>query len=582
MKRFIALVTFLTLAATLAIPNGALAVATLKKTEAKKTEAKVVKEIFSMKSVSQLTGEIASVDGAGNFVMIGKGKSQKKILVGSAVIVQVTKDFARKASVSDIMPKVKAHFWVKKKKTAAKEYEAYVVTQFVNALPTPAISVSFPSAAANGLENAPASLQMNLSAAATSAVKVDYTVGGTATGAGTDYTFATGSTTIAIGQTSATLPLNIVDDSLTEENETIIVTLTAATNAILGENKVYTYTIQDNDQPVVAFATTSSAGSEASTPVNLQVSLTKVSAQAVTVDYAVTGTATGAGTDYTLANGTATIPAGQSNTTIPLVITNDSAIEGDETVILTLSNVRGSAALGLNAVHTYTIQDNDQATFSFAVGTSTGLESVTPVNLVVNLSAVSPLATTVAYAVSGGTAAGGGGDFTLASGTLTIAAGQTSGNISLAVVDDAVDEVDETVIVTLSSPTNAVLGTNTTHTYTIQDNDVPTVQFSAPAANGVEGTAAVSIQIILSQAVALSGQVSYSLSGTAVGEGTDYILANGTLSFNAGQTSANISLTIVDDAIADPSETVILTLSNPVNATLGGTTVYTYTINDND
>ena len=43
----------------------------------------------------------------------------------------------------------------------------------------------------------------------------------------------------------------------------------------------------------------------------LTVDLSAASSQNVTVDYAVTGTATGSGTDYTLANGTLTISAGQ-------------------------------------------------------------------------------------------------------------------------------------------------------------------------------------------------------------------------------------------------------------------------------
>ena len=76
-----------------------------------------------------------------------------------------------------------------------------------------------------------------------------------------------------------------------------------------------------------------------------------------------------------------------------------------------------------------------------------------------------------------GTATGGGTDYTLANGTLTIAAGDTSGTITIAsIVDDALDESDETVIVT-HNPTNATLGSDDTHTYTITDNEVTYYQF---------------------------------------------------------------------------------------------------------
>ena len=70
------------------------------------------------------------------------------------------------------------------------------------------------------------------------------------------------------------------------------------------------------------------------------------SSQNVTVDYAITGTATGSGTDYTLSNGTLTISSGSTSGTITIAsIVNDSLDEDNETVILTLSNP-GNAILG--------------------------------------------------------------------------------------------------------------------------------------------------------------------------------------------------------------------------------------------
>ena len=93
-------------------------------------------------------------------------------------------------------------------------------------------------------------------------------------------------------------------------------------------------------------------------------------------------------------------------------------------------------------------------------------------------------------------------------------------------MDDALDEDDETVAVTLSSPTNATLGANTTHTYTIQDNDAaPTVQFTATSSSGEASMAAVNV------AFGPSGKtvtVQYAATGgTATGGGVDYTLAAG-------------------------------------------------------
>ena len=232
--------------------------------------------------------------------------------------------------------------------------------------------------------------------------------------------------------------------------------------------------------PIVDFNITSSNGAESVSSSALTVDLSFASTQNVTVDYAVTGTATGSGTDYTLANGTLTINAGATSSTITIAsIVDDSITEGSESVILTLSSP-SNASLGSDSVHTYTISDNDDApVVDFNTTSSSGAESVSSKALTVDLSASSTQNVTVDYAVTG-TATGSGTDYTLANGTLTISPGATSGTITIAgIVDDGLDETNETVIVTLSSPSNATLGSDDAHTYTISDNDsAPVVDFN--------------------------------------------------------------------------------------------------------
>ena len=247
------------------------------------------------------------------------------------------------------------------------------------------------------------------------------------------------------------------DLSLDEVNETVIVTLSNPSNANPGSTLVHTYTITDNDSaPVVDFNSTTSSGAESSSSTALTVDLSAASGQNVTVDYAVTGTATGSGTDYTLANGTLTISAGSSSGTITVAgIVNDGTSEGSETVILSLSNP-ANASLGSDDVHTFTILEPQVAPdIEFADASSSGAESVSSKDLIIQLSESTSSDATINYAITG-TATGSGTDFTLANGTATIAAGSTSTTITIAgIVDDALDEANETVIVTLSNPSNA-------------------------------------------------------------------------------------------------------------------------------
>ena len=253
----------------------------------------------------------------------------------------------------------------------------------------------------------------------------------------------------------------------------MIVTLSSPSNASLGSDDAHTYTITDNDSaPVVDFNTTSSNGAESVSSKAITVDLSAASAKNVTVDYAVTGTATGSGTDYTLANGTLTISAGATSGTITIAsIADDSLDEANETVIVTLSSP-SNASLGSDDAHTYTITDNDSApVVDFNTTSSSGAESVSSKAITVDLSAASSQNVTVNYAVTG-TATGSGTDYTLANGTLNHKRWRNIWNYyHCGIIDDALDEANETVIVTLSSPSNATLGSDDAHTYTITDND---------------------------------------------------------------------------------------------------------------
>ena len=133
----------------------------------------------------------------------------------------------------------------------------------------------------------------------------------------------------------------------------------------------------------------------------------------------------------------------------------------------------------INVTADYLNQDyTASVTVQFTASASSGDEGDTPVFLEISLSAESGKEVTVNYTVSGGTAFLGP-DFIIASPPVTIPAGDTTTNIVLNIVDDTLEEPNETIILTLTDVTNAVLGANTQHTYTINDNDAePTVYFT--------------------------------------------------------------------------------------------------------
>src|SRR5262249_27191577 len=154
------------------------------------------------------------------------------------------------------------------------------------------------------------------------------------------------------------------------------------------------------------------------------------------------------------------------------------------------------AVLGANAVLTYTILDDDPTpTVQFTSASQSVSEGAGTATLTAQLSNPSAWDVTVPFTVSG-SATGNGLAYTMAASTLTIPAGSTTGTISVAVVDDSKDEADETVVVTLGTPTNATPGATSFETLTILDNDPPPqVAFNMDRSRGDEGTTHVSLRV---------------------------------------------------------------------------------------
>jgi len=187
----------------------------------------------------------------------------------------------------------------------------------------------------------------------------------------------------------------------------------------------------------------------------------------------------------------------------------------------------------------------------------------------VTLSGASSQPVTVQFTTSNGTATAGS-DYTAQNITLTFNPNQTSQTFFVPILQDNLDENDETVNLTLSNPTNATLGTLINAALTIFDDDLlPTVQFSNVNYSINENGGSTTIQVTLSAVSGRTVAVNYATgNGTAI-SGSDYQASSGAFSFDPGQTSKTFIVPIINDNIVEPDETVNLTLGSPGNASLG-------------
>ena len=278
------------------------------------------------------------------------------------------------------------------------------------------------------------------------------------------------------------------------------------------------------------------------------------------------------------------------------------AVEITHNVNATGTDYDGATASGV----TVTVNDDDGApTLSINSPSVTEVDSGATATLTFTVQLLpadgSGNTVTVDYADAGtGTATTSmgvsGPDYeTLTSGTLTFAPGVTSQSVAVTVSGDDIDELDETVVVRLSSPSNATLtGSATTldGTGTINDNDAaPTVSVADAAAVSEGNVAApnpannMTFAVTLSAASGLDVTVPYTLSGTATA-GTDYTEPDPrSVTITAGTMGANIAIPVAGDEVDEENETITVTLGTPTNATVStaeGAGAGSGTITDDD
>ena len=174
-------------------------------------------------------------------------------------------------------------------------------------------------------------------------------------------------------------------------------------------------------------------------------------------------------------------------------------------------------------------------------------------------------------------------DYTITASPVTIPAGSLTTTITITLIDDDLNEDDETVVISMGTPTNASKGTPDVHTATIFDTDpMPKVAFFITGSSGGESVSTVNLMVRLSAASGLPISVRYGVSGGTASKGIDFFLLGETLHFEPGETLKSVVLKVLDDSIDELSETVIVTLSEPSNASLGLAKAFTYTILDDD
>jgi hypothetical protein len=186
------------------------------------------------------------------------------------------------------------------------------------------------------------------------------------------------------------------------------------------------------------------------------VELYPVSPITVTVDYVTNPGTAQAGIDFTDTSGTLTFLPGVSAQAFQVPTLQDNLDEDDETFFVTLLNPT-SAALGRQE-GIGTINDNDDLPTLNVSDTSIteGNSGISQATFTVSLAAASGRQVQVQYQTQNGTA--GSQDYISTAGVIIFAPGEISQTVTVSILGDTVDEMNETFLVILSEPRNASLG----------------------------------------------------------------------------------------------------------------------------
>lgn len=430
-------------------------------------------------------------------------------------------------------------------------------------------------------------------------VSLDFETLGSSATPGLDFTTTTGALTWSDGDgANKTITIPILDDVLLDANEFFYVLANNLSGgAIFDPRSCYSFFSEtcyatvsiidnENNAGTLVFPDTITVAENAG-PALLNVSRTLGTSGAVSVAYAtVPNTAQPPG-DYATTSGTLSWAAGEGGfKTITMPITNDTVTEPLENFTVSFSNVTGGAALPETAATVEITDDDDPGDIALSLATVNVSETAATLNLTVARSTGVAGAVSVGYSTINGTATAAS-DYAAASGTLFWADGESGPKIiPITILDDAIEEADETFAVNLSAPTGGARLQQASTSVTIQDNDANPGQLRFAVSAASVSEAAATVQIDVERFGGSLGAVSIQYATAAGGAlaGSDYTTMAGTLNWADGdKTTKSFSIPLVDDTVAEPDENFTVILSNPTGgAVLAIPSVETVTITNDD
>ncbi|MBD1923771.1 S8 family serine peptidase [Microcoleus sp. FACHB-831] len=322
----------------------------------------------------------------------------------------------------------------------------------------------------NGQPANPGQFTFTRQGSTATALTVNYTLGGSATN-GTDYSNITNSIVIPVGQTSVTLPINVINDRSVEGNETLSLSLATSSAYGIGSANAATVTIGDNDISGNQTISGTLSNTDPNNPARTG---------SYRDDYELTGLTVGETIRINL-NGSFDpyLQLVNESTGEVIAYNDDSGGSLNSQLSFTVqdginylvratsfnSGATGNYSLITTTLPTVTIQSTDANALEVVNG-----ETANPGQFTITRTGSTTNALTVNYTLGG--SATNGTDYSNITNSIVIPVGQTSVTLPINVINDRSVEGDETVSLSLATSSAYGIGSANAATVTIGDNDI--------------------------------------------------------------------------------------------------------------
>lgn len=407
------------------------------------------------------------------------------------------------------------------------------------------------------------------------AASVNYATSGGSATAGSDYTTASGTMNWSAGDIGVkTFSVPITEDLNQEPAETINLTLSSPSGVTLGAPSSAVLTILDNDTiPEVSINDVTQAEGNGLNQLSFTVTLSNASGQPVNLNYSTdNGTATG-GSDYVaVSNSLLTFNPGETSKPVVVNILGDFVVEPDETFFLNITSATNAVISDSQGVATL-LNDDTPGTIQFQSANFSVNEGAGTAAVTLTRSGGLSQGVSVRFVTVDGSALAGE-DYTSVRTTVIFDPDQATKVVNIPINNDNIDEMDETIILALESPTGgAILGSPINAILTIIDDDnAPTLSINNVTQNeGNTGTSPFTFTVSLTGQSSETVTVSYSTANGSATAPADYgSTQQGILTFEPGESSKQVVVPVVGDYINESNENFFVNLSGPLGATIGG------------